>query len=157
MTFYAALKKRGVRLIVIELFGYRFSASDHRPLFSERNGYRHVTRYFGWSFSFMKMGKVLLLSILLLASSVSAESYEQKAKQIEQELDEHIAEGQKHVDNFDSVVLPWLDEQDRKRRERYCQSACNPDPNLNGNGISMCSKYCMYDVNGKYLYPRETR
>ena len=63
----------------------------------------------------------LLLSILLLASSASADSYEQKAKQIEQELDEVIPEGQKQIDYFDAVVLPWLDEQDRKRKERLEQ------------------------------------
>ena len=63
----------------------------------------------------------LLLSILLLASSASADSYEQKAKQIEQELDEVVSEGQKRIDYFDSVVLPWLDEQDRKSKERLEQ------------------------------------
>ena len=63
----------------------------------------------------------LLLSILLLASSASADSYEQKAKQIEQELDEHITEGQKRIDYFDSVVLHWLDEPARKSKERLEQ------------------------------------
>jgi hypothetical protein len=60
----------------------------------------------------------LLLS-LLLATSASAESFEQKAKEVERKLDRVIVEGQKQIDYFDAVVLPWLDEQDRKRKEKW--------------------------------------
>jgi hypothetical protein len=62
--------------------------------------------------------KIILIS-LLLATSASAETYEQKAKKVERKLDTVIVEGQKHIDYFDAVVLPWLDEQDKKRKEKW--------------------------------------
>jgi hypothetical protein len=97
---------------------------------------------------------ILATGILLLGTVGRTESLEKKAKEIERKLDTVIVEGQKQIDYFDAVVFPWLDEQDRKRKEKYCNSVCNPHPDLNGNGRSMCTKYCIYDVNGKYLHPR---
>jgi hypothetical protein len=55
---------------------------------------------------------------IFIAAIASAESYEQKAKEVERKLDTVIVEGQKQIDYFDAVVLPWLDEQDRKRKEK---------------------------------------
>lgn len=77
----------------------------------------------------------LLLSILLLASSASSDTYEQKAKQIEQELDEHITEGQKRIDYFDAVVLPWLDEYEKQRKQRSNNERVHPRRYIRGNNV----------------------
>ena len=77
----------------------------------------------------------LLLSILLLASSASADSYEQKAKQIQQELDEVISEGQKHIDYFDAVVLPRLDEYEKQRKQRGKNERVHPRRSFRGDDV----------------------
>jgi hypothetical protein len=78
--------------------------------------------------------KALILS-LLFATSASAESYEQKAKEVERKLDTVIVEGQKQIDYFDSVVLPWLDEYEVKRKQRGKDERVHPRRSFRGDNV----------------------
>jgi hypothetical protein len=78
--------------------------------------------------------KAILLS-LLIATLASAESYEQKAKEVERKLDTIIVEGQKQIDYFDAVFLQKLDEYEVKRKQRGRDERVHPKRSFRGDNV----------------------